>query len=71
VSARALDLEVLRNGRPFDTFSADGDPEDIAWLQSRLQSWLEGRKWDRGLWGAFELVARDSGKNAQIKKVRA
>lgn len=71
MTARALDLEVLRNGRPADTFSAHGDPEDIAWLQLRLAGWLEARKYDRGLWGAFELTVRESGKNAQITKVRA
>ena len=40
MTARALDLEVLRNGRPLDVFQAHGDPQDIAWLQKRLQGWL-------------------------------
>jgi hypothetical protein len=71
MTARALDLEVLRNGRPMDSFSAHGDPEDIAWLQLRLQGWLGAHKWDKGLWGAFELAAREAGKNPQIAKVRA
>ena len=71
MTARALDLEVLRNGRPCDTFAAHGDPEDKAWLESRLAGWLEARGWDRRLWGAFELVAREAGKPAMITKVRA
>lgn len=71
MTARPLDLEVLRKGRPEDTFQAHGDPEDIAWLQKRLQGWLEARKWDKGLWGEFELVARDAGKARQLAKVRA
>jgi len=71
MTARALDLEVLRNGRPQDTFQANGDPEDPAWLQSRLRGWLEGRKWDRGLWDAFEIVAREAGKPRQLAKARA
>jgi hypothetical protein len=70
VTARALDLEVLRNGKPLDTFQAHGDPEDIAWLQKRLQGWLEGRKWDKSLWGQFEVTAREAGKPRQIAKVR-
>jgi hypothetical protein len=71
MTARALDLEVLRNSRPQDSFSAHGDPEDIAWLQQRLQGWLNAGKWDRGLWGAFELVAREAGKAAPVARVRA
>jgi hypothetical protein len=71
MTARALDLEVLRNGRPLDTFTANGDPEDPAWLQGRLRGWLEGRGWDRALWGAFEFVAREAGKQRPLKKVRA
>lgn len=71
MTARALDLEVLRNNRPQDTFQANGDPEDLAWLQKRLQGWLEARKWDRALWGAFEIVAREAGKSRQLAKVQA
>jgi hypothetical protein len=71
VTARSLDLEVLRNGRPVDTFQANGDPEDIAWLQKRLVGWLEARKYDRGLWGAFEVIARDAGRSKQLAKARA
>jgi hypothetical protein len=71
VSARNLDLEVVRNGRPQDTFQSLGDPEDVGWLQKRLRGWLEARKWDRGLWGDFEIVARDAGKSRQLAKVRA
>jgi hypothetical protein len=71
MTARALDLEVLRNGRPADTFRAHGDPEDVTWLQGRLTGWLGARKWDRGLWGGFEIVARESGKSRQLAKVRA
>jgi hypothetical protein len=71
MTARALDLEVLRNGRPQDTFQANGDPEDPVWLQARLRGWLEARKWDRGLWGAFEIVAREAGKSRQLAKAQA
>ena len=68
---RALDLEVLRNGRPLDTFVSFGDPEDPDWLQKRLRGWLEARKYDRGLWGGFEIVAREAGKSRQLAKARA
>ena len=71
MTARALDLEVLRNGRPLDVFQAHGDPEDIAWLQKRLQGWLLAGKWDRALWGAFEVVAREAGRNRPVAKARA
>jgi hypothetical protein len=71
VTARPLDLEVLRKGRPVDTFQANGDPQDPAWLQKRLQGWLEAEKWDRSLWSDFEIIARDAGKSRQLAKVRA
>jgi hypothetical protein len=70
MTARPLDLEVLRNGRPLDSFQAHGDPEDIAWLQKRLQGYLEAKKWDKALWGQFEVIARDAGKNRQLAKAR-
>jgi hypothetical protein len=44
MTVRPLDLEVLRNGRPLDSFQVHGDPEDIAWLQKRLQGYLEAKK---------------------------
>jgi hypothetical protein len=66
-----LDLEVVRRDRPLDEFQAHGDPEDLKWLQKRLQGWLEARRWDKGLWGQFEIVARDAGKSKQLAKVRA
>ena len=71
MTARALDLEVLRNGRPLDVFQAHGDPEDIAWLQARLRGWLEGRRWAESLWGGFEVVAREAGKARPLGKARA
>jgi hypothetical protein len=71
VTSRALDLEVLRKDRPQDAFQAHGDPEDLKWLQKRLQGWLEARRWDKGLWEQFEIVARDAGKPKQLTKVRA
>ena len=70
MTARNLDLEVLRKGRPVDTFQGHGDPEDHAWLQKRLVGWLEAKKWDKPLWGDFEIVARDAGKSKQLAKVR-
>ena len=71
MTARALDLEVLRNGKPLDTFQSFGDPEDPAWLQKRIQGWLSARKWDQGLWSGFEIVAREAGKSRPLAKVRA
>ena len=71
MTARALDLEVLRRGRPEDSFQAHGDPEDHLWLQERLKGWLTAGKWDEGLWGQFEIVARDAGKPRQLAKARA
>jgi hypothetical protein len=71
VTSRPLDLEVLRRDRPQDEFQVDGDPEDLKWLQKRLQGWLEARKWDKSRWGEFEIVAREHGRSKQITKVRA
>jgi hypothetical protein len=67
----ALDLEVLRKGRPEDEFGAEGAPGDAAWLQSQLRSWLTANKWDKGRWGEFELLAREAGRSKILKKVRA
>lgn len=72
MSDRALDLVVLRGNRPQDggTFQAHGDPEDLKWLQTRLQGWLEARKWDKSRWGEFEIVARAHGKGKPLARVR-
>lgn len=70
MTARNLDLEVLRRGRPEDSFQAAGDPEDIAWLQARLKGWLQAGRWDPALWGDFEIWAREAGKSRPIAKVR-
>lgn len=67
----ALDLEVLRKGHPEDEFEAEGEPGDAAWLQSQLRRWLASNKWGRGHWGEFELLARETGRNKILKKVRA
>ena len=69
--ALPLDLEVLRRGRPEDTFQTAGDPDDAAWLQGRLRDWLRGRKWSPALWGEFELVARKAGTWTKLATVRA
>lgn len=71
MTARALDLEVLRKGRPADRLQAHGDPEDYGWLKERLRGWLEANGWDKSRWGQFEIVARDAGKSKQLAKVRA
>jgi len=68
---RPLDLTVLRNGRPADTFQATGDPEDHPWLESELRGWLIGRKWNGAHWSQFELVAREAGRARIFAKVRA
>lgn len=67
----ALDLEVLRKNRHEDTFQADGDPRDPAWLRGQLRSWLSGRKWHASRWGEFELIARPAGRGDRLAKVRA
>lgn len=71
MAARALDLEVLRKGRPADSFSAHGDPEDMQWMQKRLAGWLTAGKWSKPLWADFEMTARDKGKSKVLAKVRA
>jgi hypothetical protein len=72
VTSRALDLEVLRKDRPCDAgqFQAQGDPEDLQWLQKRLRGWLEARRWDKSRWGEFEIVAREHGRAKVLGKVR-
>lgn len=67
----ALDLEVLRRNRHEDTFQADGDPDDPAWLRKQLTGWLTGHKWHETRWGEFEMVARPAGRGKQLAKVRA
>ncbi len=67
----ALDLEVLHRSRHEDTFQAEGDPGDPAWLRRQLQGWLSGHKWHETRWREFELVARPAGRGGQLAKVRA
>lgn len=67
----ALDLEILHRRRHEDTFQADGDPRDPAWLRGQLRDWLSGHKWAEVRWREFELVARPAGRGKQLAKVRA
>jgi hypothetical protein len=67
----ALDLEVLHGSRHEDTFQAEGDPGDAAWLRRQLQGWLSGHKWHQARWREFELIARPAGRGKQLAKVRA
>ena len=71
---RSLDLEVLRRGHPEDTIQIVADPSGSGFpavLQKQLRGWLAARKWDPGLWGQFELIARETGAWKQLAKVRA
>lgn len=70
-SMAALDLEVLRKGRPEDTFEAEAGPDQPAYLQALLRSWLSDNKWDRGRWGEFEMLVREAGRYKVLAKIRA
>jgi hypothetical protein len=63
VPERALDIEVIRNGRPFGT--------DYDALRDALRGWLRGNKWDEGLWGQFEANVRYAGEGKIRAVVRA
>jgi hypothetical protein len=67
----ALDLEVLRKGRPEGAFEAEGRPDQPAYLQSLLRSWLSGNGWAEGRWGEFEMLVRETGRNKVLAKIRA
>jgi hypothetical protein len=62
---------VLRKNRHEDTFQADGEPADPAWLRRQLRGWLAGHKWQESRLGEFELIARPAGRGKQLAKVRA
>jgi hypothetical protein len=70
MSARPLDLEVLRKNRRETVFQASGDPDDLDWLEKRLRAWLESKKWARPFWSQFELVAREHGHWTELARVR-
>ena len=63
----ALDLEVLRKGRPEDEFEAEGEPETRRG-SSPAAPLLADHKWGRGHWGEFELLARANGRNKVLKR---
>lgn len=69
---RALDVEVIRNGRPFGArFGITEDPADYDALRDALRGWLRGNKWDEGLWGQFEANVRYAGEGKIRAVVRA
>lgn len=71
MAKRALELRIERKGRREDTLEVTADPDDTAALRDYLRGWLEGNKWDRGLWGQFELVAFAAGSWKKLARVRA
>ena len=68
---RALDLEVLRNGRHWDAFHINGDPADVGAMRDALVGWLAGNKWSPGRWREFDLAVREAGGARVMAKVRA
>jgi hypothetical protein len=73
MAPRRLDAEVTRNGRRVEgsAFALTADPGDYGVLRDALRDWLAGSKWDRKLWGQFELVIRYAGEWKIRKTVRA
>jgi len=66
-----LDLEVRHKNRREDTYQTSGDPQDFAWLERELRSWLQAHKWHPSRWREFELVARLAGRGDTYARVRA
>jgi hypothetical protein len=67
----ALELTILRKGKPEDTIDVTADPADTGLLRQYLVDWLTGHKWSKARWPEFELVAREAGRYKQLAKVRA
>lgn len=71
MSPEPLDVRILRKGRKEDEQQLTADPADLSRLSAYLRGWLEGHKWDKGLWGQFELEVRRHGRGKVVVKVRA
>ena len=71
MTARNLELEILRRGRHADDIDLHADPDDVAALKATLTGWLEGNGWAKGRWGEFELLVRFAGEYKVRRKVRA
>lgn len=66
-----LDLDIRHKGRREHTYQTSGDPEDFAWLEKELRSWLQANKWHPSRWREFELTARLQGRGDTYARVRA
>lgn len=66
-----LDLDIRHGNRHETTYQTAGDPEDFAWLERELRSWLQANKWHPSRWREFELVARRAGRGDKLATVRA
>lgn len=71
MTARNLELEILRRGRHADDIDLHADPDDVGTLKDTLTGWLEGNGWAKGRWGEFELLVRHAGEYKVRRKVRA
>lgn len=70
MAKRNLELLVVRGSTIEDRISANGDPEDISWLEGRLTGWLQGHRWPERTWGKFEICARDASGGNPISTAR-
>ena len=71
MTARNLELEILRKGRHASEISAFADPDDTGAMRRYLTDWLEGNGWAAGHWGGFELLVRHAGEYKIRKRIRA
>ena len=71
MTTQALDIEIHRKNRREAKFKATADPAVPKELRDILTGWLAGNKWDKGLWGQFELTAFADGTWKKLATVRA
>lgn len=64
---RSLDFRIYRRSRKVADLNAHADPDDHEALQKVLRNWLEGQKWDKGLWAGFRAEVRYAG-DAKVRK---
>jgi hypothetical protein len=70
MTARNLELEILRRGRHADDIDLHADPDDVGTLRETLVGWLEGNGWSTGRWNEFELLVRYAGEYKTRRRIR-
>ena len=70
MAKRALECRITRGSQHQATLEVEADPGNPAELRQILAGWLEGNKWDRGLWAQFEMTVFAAGASTRLARVK-